>query len=200
MRTVRHHGVSPWFAAGRRPLVSLTLLIALAAGIFSGISSSALAQSTGPTMLAPNLAVRQVVGGLTLPIGMAFLGANDMLVIEKASGKVMRVTRNGNQVVQATVLDLAVNSASERGLLGIALHPNFPANPGIYLFWTESTTGADSTALAETPLLGNRVDRFVWDGSALTFDRTLIRLRAFQQDANQPLRGNPRRWRPQVRA
>ena len=40
------------------------------------------------------------------------------------------------------------------------------------------------------PLLGNRVDRFVWNGSTLTFDRNLIRLRAFQADEGQPLRGN----------
>jgi glucose/arabinose dehydrogenase len=88
------------------------------------------------------------------------------------------------------VLDLAVNSASERGLLGIALHSKFRSNPYVYLYWTESTTGADSTALAEVPLLGNRVDRYVWNGTSLTFDRTLVRLHSFQADANQPLRGN----------
>jgi aldose sugar dehydrogenase len=39
-------------------------------------------------------------------------------------------------------------------------------------------------------LLANRLDRFVWNGSTLTFDRNLIRFRAFQADAGQPLRGN----------
>src|SRR5215210_3038033 len=39
-------------------------------------------------------------------------------------------------------------------------------------------------------LLGNRLDRYVWNGSALTFDRALIRLRALQTDAGQPARGN----------
>ncbi|MGH2625312.1 MAG: PQQ-dependent sugar dehydrogenase, partial [Anaerolineales bacterium] len=71
-----------------------------------------------------------------------------------------------------------------------ALHPQFPANPGVYLYWTESSTGADSGNLADVPLLGNRVDRFVWDGTSLTFDHNLIRIRAFQADAGQPLRGN----------
>jgi glucose/arabinose dehydrogenase len=88
------------------------------------------------------------------------------------------------------VLDLAVNFGSERGLLGIALHPDFPADPGVYLYWTESTTGADTNVLSATPLLGNRVDRYEWTGSALIFDHTLIRLRAIQQDAGQPERGN----------
>ena len=118
---------------------------------------------------------------------MAFLGSDDILVLEKATGKVQRVV---NGVILGAVLDLAVNSASERGLLGIALHPDFPTNPGVYLYWTESTTGADSVVLAEVPLLGNRVDRFVWNGATLTFDHNLIRLHAFQADAGQPLRGN----------
>lgn len=87
-------------------------------------------------------------------------------------------------------MDLAVNFASERGLLGIALHSNFPTNPGVYLYWTESTTGNDTGVFSETPLLGNRVDRFVWDGTSLTFDHNLIRLRAIQQDEGQPERGN----------
>jgi glucose/arabinose dehydrogenase len=77
-------------------------------------------------------------------------------------------------------------------LLGIALHPNFPDNPSVYLYWTESSSGGDTNILSQTPLLGNRVDRFVWDGTSgtLTQDNNLIRLRAFQQDAGQPERGN----------
>ena len=89
-----------------------------------------------------------------------------------------------------TALDLAVNSASERGLLGIALHPNFAANGFVYLYWTESTVGADSNVLSEVPLLGNRVDRFLWNGSTLVFDRNIISLRARQADSGQPERGN----------
>ena len=73
-----------------------------------------------------------------------------------------------NGLINSTVLDLAVNFGSERGLLGIALHPRFPSNPGVYLFWTESSTGNDTSVLSETPLLGNRVDRFLWNGSTLT--------------------------------
>jgi glucose/arabinose dehydrogenase len=145
------------------------------------------AQTAEPSMTVPGLGVRTVVRGLDQPTSMAFLGADDFFVLEKATGRVVRV-KDG--AVQGAVLDLAVNSASERGLLGLALHPSFAANGFVYLFWTESSTGADTTAVDEVPLLGNRVDRFVWDGAALTFDRTLIRLRALQTDAGQPSRGN----------
>jgi glucose/arabinose dehydrogenase len=141
-----------------------------------------------------------------------------MLAIEKNTGRVVRVT---NGEVAGTVLDLSVNSASERGLLGIALHPRFPANPSVYLFWScrstapfdadpftpeeqrcsqEAMFGPDSADLLQVPLLGNRVDRFVWAGSQLVFDRNLLMLRSFQHDGGpeppgqgdsaQPARGN----------
>jgi len=136
-------------------------------------------------VLDARLTVRTVVSGLNQPTSLAFLGANDFLVLEKATGRVMRVV-NGS--VQGAVLDLAVNSAAERGLLGIALDPQSAS--GVYLYWTESSTGADSSGLDQVPLLGNRVDRFVWNGSTLTLDRNIIRLRAFQADPGQPLRGD----------
>jgi hypothetical protein len=131
---------------------------------------------------------------------MAFFGPGDFLVLEKGTGRVLRVT-NGS--VRGTVLDLSVNSSSERGLLGIALHPDFPTNPGVYLYWTcrssalpanpdmpdertcldANMTGPDSNVLLQVPLLGNRVDRFRWTGSNLVYERNLIMLRAFQNDA-----------------
>lgn len=138
-------------------------------------------EARSQSLVDPDLAVSTVVTGLSQPIAMAFIGPGDILVTEKASGQVKRVT---NGVLEGVVLDLAVNSNSERGLLGIALHPDFPANPGVYLYHTESTTGADTGAVASVPLLGNRVDRFVWNGSTLTFDKAIIRLRAFQNDRN----------------
>jgi uncharacterized repeat protein (TIGR01451 family) len=150
------------------------------------IQTTVNASQSGPSMLDPNLSVRTVVTGLSQPTGIALFG-NAFLVLEKDTGKVQFVS---NGAFQFTALDLAVNSASERGLLGIALHPDFAFNHFVYLYWTESSTGADSTNLADVPLLGNRVDRYVWNGASLAFDRNLIRLRAYQADANQPLRGN----------
>jgi hypothetical protein len=113
------------------------------------------------------------------------------------------VLRVQNGAVAGAVLDLGVNNNSERGLLGIALHPRFPREPFVYLHWTcrTATTPADpffpvdrecldsnmflpdSNDILQVPLLGNRVDRFLWNGSTLVFDRNLIVLRAFQNDA-----------------
>jgi len=195
------------------------LLLALLCGLslVTLDQSSAGAQSSAPEMTVPNLAVRTSISDLITPISMAFLGANDFFVLEKNTGRVQRIV---NGAVQSTVLDLGVNFASERGLLGIALHPNFPANPGVYLYWTCRSTSlpadpffpdetrcldanmfaSDTDEILQVPLLGNRVDRFVWNGSTLTFDHNLIMLRAFQNDGapvpagqgdeEQPARGN----------
>jgi glucose/arabinose dehydrogenase len=119
----------------------------------------------------------------------------------KSTGRVQRVV---DGVIQGPVLTLPVNFASERGLLSIALHPHFANNGLVYLYWTcrgpaagsECEEGPPTGDIARVPLLGNRVDRFVWDGARLTFDSNLIQLRAFQADAdqtgifNQPRRGN----------
>ncbi len=163
-------------------LLAITLGAALATAFFLPARAAA-----APSVVDPDLAVRTAVSGLDQPVSVAFLGRNDMLVLEKATGRVQRVV---NGTVQSTVLDLPVNSASERGLLGIALHPHFYVTGRVYLFWSETISGQDSTDLADVPLLGNRVDRFYWNGSTLSFDRNIIRFRSFQADAGQPLRGN----------
>ena len=153
------------------------------------VNPSSLPPPEGPSLTDPNLAFSTVVSGLDQPTSMAFLGPGDFLVLEKASGKVKHVV---NGAIVGTALDLAVNSASERGLLGIALQPDFASSHGVYLYWTQSSTGANSSNLAEVPLLGNRVDRFVWNPATqtLTIDKNIIRLRSFQADAGQPMRGN----------
>ena len=148
----------------------------------------AVAQQPEPSMLDPGLGVRKFVSGLTTPTTIAFIDENDILVLEKNTGKVRRVINGVLQ--QNSVLQLPVNFFSERGLLGITLHPEFEDNGFVYLYWTESSTGTVTGNPPDVLLLGNRVDRFVWNGSMLTFDKNLIRLRAFQADEGQPLRGN----------
>lgn len=146
-------------------------------------------------VLDPNLGVRTVVAGLVTPTAMTFLGDNDFFVLEKNTGKVDHII-NGIKV--ATKFDfgagpidnLPVNNNSERGLLGMALSPNFVNDHNVYLYWTQSSTGVVTSVTADTPVLGNRVDRFIWNAasSTFTFDKNIIRLHAFQNDGNG---GNP---------
>ena len=175
--------------------------VSLVAGLAALLAYTAQAHAA-PSVVDPNLAVRTAAEGLVTPISLAFLGPDDMLVLEKQTGRVQRVT---NGAIAGTALDLAVNNASERGLLGIALHPGFPAVPWVYLYWSCKSTlpqdddpfrpeeqrcsddpaamfGADSDDTLQVPLLGNRVDRFRWNGVTLMYDSNLIQLRSFQND------------------
>jgi glucose/arabinose dehydrogenase len=161
--------------------------LAIAAAAATLTFTAQAAAQTVPTVVDPKLEVREVETGLSLPIGIAFLDDDDFFVIEKATGKVKRV--NGD-AAPVEVLDLAVNSGSERGLLGITLDKYFRHNGFVYLYWTRSLSGADSTALADVDTLSNQLDRFKWNGTALVQDKTLLRMRTRQTDAGQPERGN----------
>src|SRR4029078_9351040 len=121
--------------AGTIQLERLITTAALVACAFGSVSQGVHAQTppTPPSVVDPNLGVRTAASGFTTPVSLAFLGASDMLVLEKNTGRVQHVV---NGVTVGTAIDLAVNNNSERGLLGIALHPNFPATPFVYLYWT----------------------------------------------------------------
>ncbi|MDZ4342440.1 MAG: PQQ-dependent sugar dehydrogenase [Candidatus Binatia bacterium] len=138
----------------------------LAALLFSHSAALAVA-----TVNDPNLTVVQLTSGLSSPTTMAFIDTNDILVLQKNDGQVRRVL---NGVLQSSpVLDLDVSNNSERGLLGIALHPNFSTNHLVYLYFTESSTSGDGGS----PTF-NRVVRSTWDGNNLVNQEPIIDLPA----------------------
>ena len=116
--------------------------------------------------------VTEVVAGLNAPTAMAFIGPGDILVLQKNDGQVRRVIAGALQ--PTPVLDVAVNRVSERGLLGMALHPTFQSTAWVYLYYTESSTGGDSQDPSES--LGNRIYRYRWDGSALVEPQLILDL------------------------
>ena len=67
----------------------------------------------------PNLQVERVARGLKLPTSMAFLGADEISVLEKENGTV-RIIIDG-KVQAKPLLDVPVATLEERGMLGIAI-------------------------------------------------------------------------------
>ena len=110
--------------------------------------------------------------GLSGPTTMQFLAADDFFVLEKGTGIVKRFQAG----VGSPVLDLPVNASSERGLLGIELHPQFPATPWVYLYYSRADAG-DATTWTE-----NRLSRFTWNGASLVNETPLL---AFERDPTQ---------------
>lgn len=159
-------GVMP---AARLPAPPLLLAAAALAALLSA------APAAGQALNDPALQVEVVATGLVAPTSMAFVGAADILVLQKSDGRVRRVL--DGTLLATPVLDVAVHFSSERGLLGIALDPDFINNRHVYLYYTESATGADTSLSSSTPL-GNRVYRYTWNGSALVDPRLVLDLPA----------------------
>ena len=72
----------------------------------------------GPIIYDDDYIVEKFVSGLKIPTTMTFVG-NDILVLEKNTGKVIRIQDNG-VIYNEPALDLPVLSQGEAGLLGIA--------------------------------------------------------------------------------
>lgn len=139
-------------------LCSLTVVAILAA-----------AAGAAPSLNDPRLTLTRYVDGLSQPTGFRFIGPEDIFAIEKSSGRVRRIQ---NGVVTSTVLDLDVNSHSERGLLGIAIHPQFSSNNFVYLYY--SATDDDQDSSSSVSWTENRLSRFTFDGSALVSKQVLL--------------------------
>src|SRR5262245_46474930 len=95
--------------------------------------------SGGPTVNDPNLKVDIVFknsGKLDTPTtSMAFLGPNDILVLEKNKGTVRRIV-NGH-LESDPLLQVPVGNEVEWGMLGIAISQN-PGKTYVFLYYTEA--------------------------------------------------------------
>ncbi|GBD29518.1 Aldose sugar dehydrogenase YliI [bacterium HR32] len=100
------------------------------------------------------------VRNLEVPWAIAFAPDGRAFVTERP-GRV-RVVRAGRLEPQP-VLTLPVAHVGEAGLLGIALHPQFPRSPYVYLYYTYDRDG-----------LRNRVERFRDAGGRLVRDRVVL--------------------------
>ena len=108
------------------------------------------------------LKAQTVVADADQPIALAFAPDGRLFYTEKATGR-MRVVSPAGQLLDDPFVDLPVNSNAERGLLGIALHPNFAQNGLLYVFYSRSNTGDDSDGVAQAE--DNRVVRFKASGN-----------------------------------
>ena len=101
----------------------------------------------GPNLegdLEDGFRMETVVSDLTAPVDIAFVPDGRMFVAETA-GRV-RVVKDGTLLTQP-LLDISdrVNNFWDRGLLSIALDPDFALNGFIYLAYTYENPGSDPT-------------------------------------------------------
>jgi aldose sugar dehydrogenase len=148
----------------------------------------ALPLTGGPSLNDPSLKVRTVFTGLRGPTSMAFLGPNDILVLEKNKGTVQRIV-NGN-MLPTPVLQVPVATNVERGMLGIAVAKknSNSEHPFIFLFYTESGGGktGDDIPPGSVQPLGNRVYRYEFQDNKLVDPKLILSLPAIPPNATSP--------------
>src|SRR5262245_49243839 len=100
-----------------------------------GVAAALLLSTTSTAQPLPNgFSLVPVATGLSQPTAFAFKGGQ-IFVTEKASGQV-RVVRPDGSLRPSPLLTVSVSAQSERGLLGIALDPDFSNNKSLYIYYT----------------------------------------------------------------
>lgn len=102
--------------------VALVLAIAL-------LSGTAEAQSLNPLQIELEL----FASGFNKPVGMYHAGDNRLFVVEQDQADIEIIDLEGNSI--GTFIDLTglVQTGGERGLLGLAFHPNYAENGYFYV-------------------------------------------------------------------
>ncbi|MDX6375597.1 MAG: hypothetical protein QOD98_4585 [Nocardioidaceae bacterium] len=105
---------------------------------------------TGSAAPDPQIA-GEVVTGIAVPWGIAFLPDGTGLVGERDTGRLLRVSAGSADVVGTFDVRSRLDEGGETGLLGLALHPDFATNRLLYAYLS---TDDD-----------NRIVRLTYDGS-----------------------------------
>jgi glucose/arabinose dehydrogenase len=113
----------------------------------------------GQTLL-PGFSREQVGGTIGSPTVMAFAPDGRIFVAQQAGA--LRVIKNGT-LLTTSFVSLTVNSFGERGLIGVALDPDFVTNNYIYLYYTTNTAP-----------LHNRIVRYTANGDIALAGSELI--------------------------
>ena len=133
-------------------------ILYIAVFVFITITTFSLSQVYGePIIYDDDYVIEKFVTGLEWPTTMTFVG-DDILVLEKNTGKVFRVQANG-VISNEPVLDVPVASKGEAGLLGITFASNH-----VYLYFTESLSGVDQFGYTNAR---NAVYQYDWNGDRL---------------------------------
>jgi aldose sugar dehydrogenase len=129
-----------------------------------------------PEVSDSNFHIEEVATGLELPTTMAFLGPDDILVLEKEKGTVQRII--DGQIQPEPLLDVNVAGAVERCMCGIAISTDTPGHTYVFLYYTEAESAdRDDMTDGKAPL-GNRLYRYELVNDKLVNPKLLLDLPA----------------------
>ena len=109
--------------------------------IFVLLGFSVILSPAKAVALPAGFEMQTVASGLNLPTSFAFAPDGRIFIAEKAG--TVKVVKNGTLLATPLITLTDVNSYGDRGLIGIAVDPNFTQNGYLYLSYTyENTPGA----------------------------------------------------------
>lgn len=147
-----------------------SIILVLIFGCNSKLESQ---NSGGNTQLDTTIIAR----GLEVPWEILW-GPDNYIWVTERPGRVLRI--NPDTKVRKQILHVNVETQGESGLLGMALHPDFPQTPTVYLVYTYldagnikerlvSYTYQQDSLINETILINNITGNTYHDGSRLIF-------------------------------
>jgi glucose/arabinose dehydrogenase len=124
--------------------ISVAVLAALTAAVpaTAKLNEPVATPSVAPAALSSGqLTVVKVVGGFSSPLGVTHAGdGSGRLFVVEQGGRV-RIVKGGKII--GTFIDARsrTNGGGERGLLGLAFHPDFPTNRYVFIYYTRASDG-----------------------------------------------------------
>ena len=134
-------------------VIASVLLVGMSVGLFPTSAFATLPSGFEMTTIA---------SGLTLPTTFAFTPDGRIFIAEKDG--TVRISQNGVLLAEPLIKLSDVNSYADRGLIGMAVDPNFTTNGYLYLSYTyENTPGANFAGVKTGRIVrvtvdGNRAD------------------------------------------
>jgi glucose/arabinose dehydrogenase len=120
-----------------------SVVAALAGMAVVALAGASPAASAVPTGFSDSV----FASGLVNPSAMAFAPDGRLFVAQQ--GGALRIVHSDGTLLATPFVTIPVNSAGERGLLGVAFSPDFATTKHVYVYYT-----------ATTPAIHNRISRF----------------------------------------
>ena len=167
-----------------RLLVQIALAAAVAGCAGPGPTTSPLSGSPGPSAASPGpssaspgpavsvapgaafdparvgLALEPVVGGLSDPLAVTHAGdgSGRLFVAEQEGTDPDRPRRRRSSTEPFLDISERISAGGERGLLGLAFHPDFPTDPRFFVNYTDPNGDTRVSSFAVDPAAPDRAD------------------------------------------
>jgi len=102
--------------------------------------AAAIALAPGSASATPTIDALEVAGGLDNPVAFTFGLGKQLWYVEKNTGEIRVIDLGtGSDRLFGTVD--GIDGSGERGILGVALHPDYPDEPFVYVYVTRTSSG-----------------------------------------------------------